>query len=618
MGRFQPALCLTNRAAFAALILPVALLDLLLARGLQAQASGGIAGKVSSSVSDKVVYVDGRHFSFTGTGVQAAITAACTGNVPGKVVLPAQAITGIASRLLVTSSNCTIEGEGKNVSVLQASSGYSGGGMLATGDNLSHLRFVGFGVDGNRANNSNVFDCMDISGTDIVMDGVRASNCQNQGLLISGGSGNWKILKSEFDHDGSNIAIEGTGGIRINPGGAVSISAIQIGPGNSVHDNNTGIAVLPPSSQSNQTNDVSVFENEIYSNASDGIVVTANLPTGGAIVGFSARGNTIWCNGWTGEPFPGCTPGFLQTRSAGQSSSGVGIDIIQLGSGLMLRPIIQRNNIHDNTYEAVALTSYCWSTVSTSGRRVTQTGPSGFTKGTCRFNMSWKAGEQVIINNAAYLVDSVLSSTSLMLQSSAPSQVGVGFAGNASMHAIVSDNQAFRDGSGNVGPCFFDSWTSDVKFSNNVGKGCNLEGYLAGGSDISFGNDEAISNGKSGIAGRTSGFNLPGCFACSLVGVTADDQSSSPTQTVGVLLSPTRSNTRIVPHRYMGRSVRTATRESITGLVWLGRKAAAGFIKSRKMLIAKVRRSHHGDKRSRSFPVAAKAAMKGEAFSAAK
>jgi hypothetical protein len=542
MRRLQTSLSL-GRVIFA----PI----LLLTPGIQAQSNGARSGNVSLPTFGQVVHVDGRLYPFTAVGVQAAISTACTGRDPGKVILPPRTISDIGSPLLITSSNCSLEGQGKNVSILQASSGYSGGGLLRVSG--SNIRLVNFDIDGDREGNpanNNIFDCLDATGADIVIDGVRLSNCQNQGLYIYGASSNFSILKSEFDHDGSNISIEGTGGIRINPGGAANLSNIQVGPGNLVHDNNVGIAVLPPTSPANQTSEVSVFENLIYSNASDGVVVSGNLPNGGSIVGFSARGNSIWCNGWTGTAFTDCSanyspnyPGYLQKGSA-PSSSGVGIDIIQLGSGLVLRPIIQDNQIHDNTYEGLALTTYCWSRVSTRGTTVKQVGPSEFTKAACPFNTNWKAGEAVVINGVSYLVASVATPKSLILRSpGAPNQRGAGFAGPASMHALVANNQVSHDGSGTVGPCFFDSWSSDVRFSNNIGKHCNLDGYSVGASNLSFNNDEAISNGAGRISGRTNGFGLYGCFACHLTGVYADDPAAYPTQTTGLALADTTSNT---------------------------------------------------------------------------
>ena len=109
--------------------------------------------------------------------------------------------------------------------------------------------------------------------------------------------------------------------------------------------------------------------------------------------------------------------------------------------------------------------------------------------------------------------------------------------------ALVANNQVSHDGSGTVGPCFFDSWSSDVRFSNNIAKHCNLDGYSVGASNLSFNSDEAISNGAGRISGRTNGFGLYGCFACRLTGVYAGDPTAYPTQTTGVVLANTTSNT---------------------------------------------------------------------------
>lgn len=81
-----------------------------------------VCGAQTLPSSNNIVVVDGVAYPFTGAGVQAAINAACTGSVPGKVVLPPTTISKISTKILINSSNCTIEGAGSAASILDRKS----------------------------------------------------------------------------------------------------------------------------------------------------------------------------------------------------------------------------------------------------------------------------------------------------------------------------------------------------------------------------------------------------------------------------------------------------------------------------------------------------------------
>jgi hypothetical protein len=131
-------------------------------------------------------------YPFTAAGLQSAINAACSGGVPGKVVLPPMTVTGLNAQSAINSSNCTVEGSGKYVSTIKASASLTVT-PLAVGA-FSHIRFINFGVDGNRSDNGganiHTFDCIDIGSgaSDVLVEGVKASNCRGQGMGVFGTS----------------------------------------------------------------------------------------------------------------------------------------------------------------------------------------------------------------------------------------------------------------------------------------------------------------------------------------------------------------------------------------------------------------------------------------------
>jgi len=89
---------------------------------------------------------------------------------------------------ITVPSNCTLNGPGKDRIILQSSVSLNASPISIS--NASHIVLRGFGVDGNRANNANVNDCLDLGPavSDVLIDQLRASNCFGQGLFIFNGS----------------------------------------------------------------------------------------------------------------------------------------------------------------------------------------------------------------------------------------------------------------------------------------------------------------------------------------------------------------------------------------------------------------------------------------------
>jgi|ERR1700722_87358 len=514
-------------------------------------------GPPNPGSTDNVVHVDGNKYPFTSAGIQAAIKAACTGNVPGKVMLPAESITSISDRIRVSESNCTIEGRGKNASTLQASSTFPSGGILVVGG--SHVNLLNFGVDGFRSSgNTKEVDCIDIgsNSTNTRVEGVRAHDCLNQGLVIAGGDGDIVVTKSEFDRNGSgNISSTATGGIAVSPGDA-NINAIQIGPGNLVHDNNQGIRVANPTSATKIVSGVHVIENEVFSNANDAIAFLGTTAGGGQISHFSATGNHVYCNGYMASGwavrFPQCKAGLLQGGSI-NSGGGVGIDVIQNSDELTVYGLISGNRCSNNTFECVALSGNYNARANVSGTSVSWvSGP--------KFNTSWKTGQTVClgpgVRTCLYKIASVQSDTSLTLQTRAKDGSSEIFNGPGSMYTTVTQNEVLNDGSENggpVGPGFFCQFSDHNTYKGNVAKNNYMEGFNAFDcSFTSYDGDQAIGNGVSRVSGRTSGFASWGSMGNSYSNILSEDRGGSPTQEVGLQLDSNTSETKVVESQLSG------------------------------------------------------------------
>lgn len=526
-------------------------------------------GPAAFSSINNTVYVDGVKYPATQAGISAALVAACTGAIPGKVVLPLGTVS-INGQITVSSANCTVEGSGRFASVIQESGNSA---PLAVGP-VSHVRLINFGVDGGRSDNggsnSSSFDCIDVgsNAADVLLDGVRASNCRNQGIIVASGDKDVTIQNSETDHDGNgSLASPGTGGITIAAGSG-TMSRILVGPNNRIHDNNGGVIVTNSSVAADVSSDISVFENLVYANGNDGILATATFGSGGPILNFSAKGNRVFCNGWpaNGTGFSSaCTAGFLQTGSS-SSPQGVAVDLITNGDKLVLYPIVSGNSLHDNVFEGVAVTSNVTGTVTVSGgTTVTQTFGS-------TFNTNWKAGQTISIETVLYKIASVDSATTLTLATSATNGVSQGVNLPTYFWASVVGNEIYGNGS-NVespidGPGIYCQLADGNSFGQNVVRLNNLEGLeLYGCSFTTSIGDKSYSNDTGATAGRNDGFAVYGGLADQFLGDVADDPVASPTQTIGLKIDANSTNTLVDTKSLYGSSSPVSDSGSMTSSI---------------------------------------------------
>jgi hypothetical protein len=541
-----------QRATKPQLVFPVTLLLLsaLSQRPISAQTPSVIfkgnnthSGTETFTNINHVVFWDGSKYPLTAAGLQSAISAACNGTIPGRVEFP---LTGVGQFVTISAtvtvpSNCSLNGPGKDRIILHSS--VSLNAAIMTVANASKVVLSGFGLDGNRANNSNVNDCFDLgpSTSDILIDQLRISNCLSQGVLIFSGSAHVTIQNSEFFNIGSFPSSPFTAAIDIFSNTSPGVSDIRIGPDNSIHDSSFGIVL---STQNNNISSVNIFDNQIYSNANDAIeILGQNSP--GVISGFRAQNNEMFCNGWpaNGTGFnSNCTAGFLQSGAVA-SGGGVGVDLIQNADQRVIHPIVSGNYIHDNLFEGLALTTNIQGRVNTSGTAVNWV--SG-----AQFNVNWKNGETLYINNAFYKIASVASSTSLTLQTSAGTQTETGISSRSFMWASVTGNQSINNGgtagSGPVGPGIYCQFADGNTFGQNVMKNNFLEGLELFGCDFNTSSgDRAYSNNTSNTAERNNGFAVIGGLADAFFGDTTDDPVAAPKQTVGLLIDANSTSTTV-------------------------------------------------------------------------
>jgi Right handed beta helix region len=467
--------------------------------------------------------------------VQLAITAACNGSLPGSVVLPVGTLTLTAS--LTIPSNCSISGQGGRRSTLQANSTLSA--PLVTLTSASNVRLANFGIDGNRSLNTNVFDGIDITASsNVVLDGVNVSNFNNNGVLVYATSSHIIVQNGEIYQNGpANPGSQGTAGIAVAGGAVKDVSVTN----NFIHDNSTGVEVVNSPTTGQDVSGVSVSGNRIYSNANDAFIVSTTTLTGGNIVNVRAENNEIYCNGWpaNGTGFsPRCTPGFMQSGSVA-SQGGVGIDLIQQGSSSIVRPVVVGNVIHDNVFEGISPTTNIVPIVNTAGTAVTWvSGP--------HFNTGMHAGENILINGAGAIVASVSSTTAMTVQTSVGTQTGVAMNLPGYMGAIISGNDVSLSGSGSVGPCYYNQFSDGNIYLGNIATKCNLSGFENFYSSyLTYTDDKAYSNDLSGTTVHNAGFTNLGGYSVSFINVATDDPQTVPTQTIGIRLDGTTSNSFI-------------------------------------------------------------------------
>lgn len=476
------------------------------------------------------------------TTLPLAIAAACNGTNPGTLILPVGVITITAA--LPIPANCTITGQGSSKTIVQANATLTG---VVFAINTANVILRNFTLDGNRASNSNAVDCLDITtgATNVYVDGVTRANCLNQGTLIAGNVSYITLINgSAFNSGPTTASSQGTAGITISVGPSSHIAIIN----EHIFSNSAGINVTNSTTSGQDMADMNFTGNIINNNANDAIVISTTTFTGGNITGIRVENNEIFCNGWppNGTGFPtscNATIGISQ-NGATASGGGVGVDLIQQGTARIVRPIVSGNNIHDNMFEGLSPTTNVTPIVNTSGLIVTWvSGP--------QFDTTMVAGEVLTINGVNYALASVSSATSLTLATGAGTQTGVITNFPAYMGAMISNNTVARSGNNSigtgVGPCFYEQYTNGDIYTGNIATNCNFEGFEnLYGNFVSYTGDKAYGNNISGSSGRNAGFINYGGVGNTYVNIAANDPSSSPTQTIGIIINALAKNSLVV------------------------------------------------------------------------
>lgn len=466
------------------------------------------------------------YYSNNYTSLALAVAAACNGTVPGTVIIPSG--TFAQSGFTTIPSFCTLSGQGTQSII--------GGGLAVTGN---YVLLKDFAVTEGRVV---TVDCIDIAGSHVIMNDMTVDNCGNNGILIANSHVN--VQNSDIYNNGKTIAGgQGTAGIQISAATAIRDIVII---NNTIHDNSGGIQIANTGVTGQDHSGISFTENRIYNNANDAILATISNTGGGNMTGIRAENNEIFCNGWpaSGAGFStNCSAGFLQSGAV-SSGNGVGVDIIQQNGLTILRSIITGNYIHDNTFEAVALSTVINPVVSTSGTAVT------WVSGT-HFNTQWVAGQYILIAGVSYQIASVSSNTALTLSTSAGTQTNVGTSVPGYMGAIVANNYSLQNGGPcggggctSVGPGFYNELSDGNTYANNIAENAWLDGYIDFYSSFTlYTGDSAFSNGVGAVSGNQAGFNNSGGFEVFYDGVSVGAHST--TSAVGIF-NATSQKTKIL------------------------------------------------------------------------
>ena len=497
------------------------------------QTGSVLATSVSTPSLDKVTFLDGTTYPFTTAGLTASIAAACNGTLPGKVVIPPLATDLSVTATITIPSNCVIQGPGKYLATLQASAALNA--SIIEFSSASNSGIFDLGVDGNWISNLNPNDGITISGSSgITVRNNLVQHTFGNGINVTGSSSNITIDGNETGFTGAALPSSAGAGI-ILTGSAANMVKVKI-QDNWTHDGNQGIVIFPPTSSSNVAEDIVVSGNRMNGNADDGFqIYSPGIAGGGYVVGPRVENNEAYCNGWTsgGTGFSSrCTAGHYQTGSSA-SSSGVGFDF---NSPRMSQPVEIGNRAHDNVFEGFANTPQTQTVVNTSGTTVTWVSGDPF-------NTNWQANQEVIINGVAYAISSISGAlTTLTLGSTAGTQTGVQFVGAIFEGATITGNSSYNNGSGGVGPGFYDQGTMGNTYSGNVASYNNLAGFSFNGStDLNAIGDVANANDRNtGVANQAlvAGF----CIKCDVEGFQAYDDSGTGRQVYSLYIASNSFN----------------------------------------------------------------------------
>jgi parallel beta-helix repeat protein len=451
----------------------------------------------------------------------------------------------VTSGSIVIPSNITVVCDAGSTTVIQVGSSTFDMPLISV-TNASNFGLQDCILDGNRSVNTNSFSLIQVTGSSYgVFSGNTVRNSYANGMYLSGGNTQIDITDNEFYRNGPPLT-GGAVGVGLNSGysGGTANTYFRI-ERNKVHDNSIGIEIQPSATKTSATTNFDISENQIYSNANDGLVIYSVGLSGGAISNLTVRNNLSYCNGWPANGInfsPNCTPGFLQS-GATVSSSGVGID---LNSPSITASAVTGNTTHDNYYEGIDVVLVTQSTVNTNGVVVTWVAcPPTTTIGCDPFDTSWLAKQGININGVNYLISSVSSTTQLTLTSSASTQTNVSMFGAGSGHNTMTGNTAYENGHGNnpnSGHGFGDislgdTWSNNIAYNNG---GAGFLDQLASG--VSHTGDTAYNNDKGGAF--AAGFVCYSCLNFTYTNLTAYDSSVPKKQSYGLTLDSKTNNTQ--------------------------------------------------------------------------
>lgn len=501
---------------------------------------GGVASY--PGVHNNFVYVDGgTAYPFTSTGINAAITAACNGTIPGTVVLFPTAAGAAApiTAQITPVSNCTIQGPGKNLLTLQASATYNAGTMIPIAGR-SNVVLQGFAVDGNRGSNANNFELIHVdNSTNVTLSDLLVANGQTTAISLNGTGKNIVIRNSEIKNTGLPIPSPAGGGIGVSAAGAMSGIVID---GNYIHGNNAGIAVFNSASTDAVTG-LKIINNTVNGNGADAILISGVHNLGGSISQAQIENNEAGCNGWllSGVGFSAnCIPDFLQamalSQGAGSSFSGVGVDVTGV---LVNAPTIVGNNLHDNVFDGISIGTPMNATVNTSGSTITCAN-CGVTFPP--MNTRWLTGQIVTVNGAVLAISSCSSITTCTTTTPVGTHTNAAFLGPTTVNAVVSGNVSFH----NFATGYFNFFSDGNQYSGNTANLNGLEGFgLSSSTGVIYSGGSAISNDTTNNGGSNAGFVIILGFQTQIKGVFTNDYQSFQTQQAGVLVTGGSVNTVI-------------------------------------------------------------------------
>jgi hypothetical protein len=492
---------------------------------------------------------EGNRAGWPGTTVDSWLAAAALDLGGGGTIQIAQGAYTLGNQFHFASNT---RYEFDPLAVISVSASYAGNVAMDM-SGVTNVELTGGVFDGNRAKNSQTLDGLYvINSSKVTISKTVIRNFRGNGINLTSGDAFITVANSEIYNNGAPLPAAVGWGISISPA-SEALSHIQIGPGDNIHDNNGGMQVTNSTSRG-AVEDVKVVASRFHHNANDGALFTAFHFDGGVIQGVHVENNEADCNGWpaNGAGFAqSCLPaGFLQS-GATDSSGGSGFDFIQNGDALLLDSEAIGNKAHDNAYDGFDATYNPSVRVNVSGSTVTWiSGP--------KFNTAWKQNQPVLIHGAAYKIASCESAMRCTLTTSAGILWHASFQGASVMKLVFSANEAVNNGNSNippnVGAGFYSQFADGVTYRENEALDNNLEGFELFYCDFTaFRGDRAYSNNAGGTPGRNIGFSLVGGRDNLFEGISADDLTASPKQTIGVRVGRDAVNTVIRSSAIQGK-----------------------------------------------------------------